>query len=309
MVRVGVVVMDKTGTLTEGVFKVQETKSKTIGDEEWLVLARTLESQSNHPVAKAIVAYVGSSNNNLQVENVEEFKGYGVKGTVEGKAVMVGNLKLFEKFNIKVDDDVKGIASTVVIVAVDNVYRGYLIISDQLKSDARQTIETLHSFGIHTVMLSGDRSSVVADVAKQLNIAEAYGDLLPEDKVTKFESIKRGKKEAVAFVGDGINDAPVLTISDVGIAMGGLGSDAAIETADVVIQTDQPSKIITAIKIGKATNQIVWQNIALAFGVKVIVMSLGAWGVASMWEAVFADVGVALLAIFNAIRIQHMKFN
>jgi Cd2+/Zn2+-exporting ATPase len=157
-------------------------------------------------------------------------------------------------------------------------------------------------------MLSGDKQAVVDNVAKTLNIDQAFGDLLPENKVEKVEEIKRGKKGALAFVGDGINDAPVLAISDVGIAMGGLGSDAAIETADVVIQTDQPSKIVTAIHIGKATNAIVWQNIALAFGVKVIVLALGAWGVASMWEAVFADVGVALLAILNAVRIQRMKF-
>jgi Cd2+/Zn2+-exporting ATPase len=166
----------------------------------------------------------------------------------------------------------------------------------------------LHALNIKIVMLSGDKQAVVDKVAKILRIVEAYGDLLPEDKVEKVEALKAGRKGALAFVGDGINDAPVLAISDVGIAMGGLGSDAAIETADVVIQTDQPSKIITAINIGKATNNIVWQNIALAFGVKVIVMTLGAWGVASMWEAVFADVGVALLAILNAVRIQRMNF-
>ena len=166
----------------------------------------------------------------------------------------------------------------------------------------------MHAVGLKTIMLSGDKQAVADKVAKALNIDRAYGDLLPEYKVMKVEEIKAGKKDPIAFVGDGINDAPVLAISDVGIAMGGLGSDAAIETADVVIQTDQPSKIVTAIKIGKATNRIVWQNIALAFGVKVIVMGLGAWGLASMWEAVFADVGVALLAILNAVRIQRMRF-
>jgi Zn2+/Cd2+-exporting ATPase len=166
----------------------------------------------------------------------------------------------------------------------------------------------IHALGIKTVMLSGDKQAVVSKVAKALAIDVAFGDLLPEDKVRKVEEIKSGKSAALAFVGDGINDAPVLAISDVGIAMGGLGSDAAIETADVVIQTDQPSKIVTAIQIGRATNAVVWQNIAFAFGVKVLVMTLGAWGIASMWEAVFADVGVALLAILNAVRIQRMKF-
>jgi Cd2+/Zn2+-exporting ATPase len=169
-------------------------------------------------------------------------------------------------------------------------------------------IRQLHALGIKTIMLSGDKQAVVDTIAKRLNIDTAFGDLLPEDKVKKLGEIKRGKKEAVAFIGDGINDAPVLAISDVGIAMGGLGSDAAIETADVVIQTDQPSKIVTAIQVGKATNAIVWQNIGLAFGVKIIVLGLGAWGIASMWGAVFADVGVALLAIINAVRIQKMKF-
>jgi Cd2+/Zn2+-exporting ATPase len=195
-----------------------------------------------------------------------------------------------------------------VIVAVDGQYRGYVTIADEIKPDARDAVSALRGLGITTVMLSGDKQSVVDKVAAQLHIDRAVGDLLPEDKVTQLEDIKRGLSQAIAFVGDGINDAPVLAISDVGIAMGGLGSDVAIETADVVIQTDQPSKISTAIRIGKATKRIVWQNIALAFGVKILVMALGAWGVASLWEAVFADVGVALLAILNAVRIQRMKF-
>ena len=194
------------------------------------------------------------------------------------------------------------------MVAVDNKLACYITIADEVKEDAKDAIRQLHALKVKTVMLSGDKQAVVDKVAKSLGIDNAYGDLLPENKVEKVEAIKKGKEQALAFVGDGINDAPVLAISDVGIAMGGLGSDAAIETADVVIQTDQPSKIVTAINIGKATNRIVWQNIAFAFGVKIIVMTLGAWGVASMWEAVFADVGVALLAILNAVRIQRMKF-
>src|SRR5690606_4580773 len=235
-------------------------------------------------------------------------KGHGLKGTVNGREVLAGNVKLLQKFNVTVDEEVMQVVDTIVVVALDKKLAGYIVIADEIKEDSKSAIQLMHSQGIKTVMLSGDKQEVVDRVAKEVNIDLAFGNLLPENKVEKVEEIKKGKKEALAFVGDGINDAPVLAISDVGIAMGGLGSDAAIETADVVIQTDQPSKIVTAIHIGKATNAIVWQNIALAFGVKIIVMALGAWGVASMWEAVFADVGVALLAILNAVRIQRMIF-
>ena len=197
---------------------------------------------------------------------------------------------------------------TIVVVSIDGAYAGYITIADQIKEDSRQAIEQLHKLGVTTtVMLSGDKTSIVEKVAKELKIDRAFGGLLPQDKVSHVEALqKEGKK--VAFVGDGINDAPVITLANVGMAMGGLGSDAAIETADVVIQTDQPSKIATAIRIGKKTKQVVWQNIGLAFGVKALVLALGAFGVASLWEAVFADVGVAFLAILNAIRIQRMKF-
>lgn len=222
--------------------------------------------------------------------------------------MLAGNAKLLQKYGIAIQHEVTNTVDTVVIVAVDKKLAGYITIADEIKEDAKEAISRMHALNIKTVMLSGDKQAVVDKIARELNIDTAYGDLLPENKVEKVEAIKRGKPDALAFVGDGINDAPVLAISDVGIAMGGLGSDAAIETADVVIQTDQPSKIVTAINIGKATNNIVWQNIALAFGVKIIVMALGAWGIASMWEAVFADVGVALLAILNAIRIQRMPF-
>lgn len=307
MTRVDTVVMDKTGTLTKGVFRVQRVISTGLDDKVWVSLAAAIESQSTHPIAKAVVDYV-SGGPRPTVQNLEEIKGHGLKGVVNGKEVLAGNVKLMRKFNITVPNDVEGIAETIVLVAVDGKLAGYLTISDEIKEDAKDAIHQMHSLNIKTVMLSGDKQAVVDNVARTLNIDQAFGDLLPEDKVEKVEEIKRGKKEALAFVGDGINDAPVLAISDVGIAMGGLGSDAAIETADVVIQTDQPSKIVTAIQIGKATNAIVWQNIALAFGVKIIVLALGAWGVASMWEAVFADVGVALLAILNAVRIQKMKF-
>lgn len=306
MTRVDTVVMDKTGTLTKGVFKVQKVVSKAFQEQEWLPLVSAIEAQSTHPIAKAVVEYAGNPVGSVQ--NLEEIKGHGLKGIVNGHEVLAGNVKLLQKYNVVIDDEVFRVVDTIVVVAVDKKLAGYLVIADEIKEDAKQAIQLMHSQGIKTVMLSGDKQEVVDRVAKELNIDQAYGNLLPENKVEKVEEIKRGKKEALAFVGDGINDAPVLAISDVGIAMGGLGSDAAIETADVVIQTDQPSKIVTAIKIGKATNAIVWQNIAFAFGVKIIVMALGAWGVASMWEAVFADVGVALLAILNAVRIQRMKF-
>lgn len=307
MTRVDTVVMDKTGTLTKGVFSVQKVVSTGLDENVWIPLAAAVESQSTHPIAKAVVEYA-ASDQQLTVQGVEEIKGYGLKGVVNGKEVLTGNAKLMRKFGVALPDDLEHVVETIVFVAVDGKLAGYVMISDEIKEDAKNAIQHMHLRDIKTVMLSGDKQAVVDSVARALNIDQAFGDLLPEDKVEKVEEIKGGKEGVLAFVGDGINDAPVLAISDVGIAMGGLGSDAAIETADVVIQTDQPSKILTAIHIGKATNAIVWQNIALAFGVKTIVLALGAWGIASMWEAVFADVGVALLAILNAVRIQRMKF-
>ncbi|MCW3105930.1 MAG: heavy metal translocating P-type ATPase, partial [Segetibacter sp.] len=219
-----------------------------------------------------------------------------------------GNTKLLKKFNITYDASVDETPYTAIVVAINGTYAGHITIADEIKEDAKQAIDELRKIGIkNIVMLSGDKSTVVEAVAKKLGIDQYFGGLLPEGKVSKVEELK-SQGRMISFVGDGINDAPVITLADVGIAMGGLGSDAAIETADVVIQTDQPSKIATAIKLGKATKNIVWQNIGMAFGVKVIIMALGAWGVASLWEAVFADVGVAFLAILNAIRIQRMKF-
>lgn len=307
MTRIDTVVMDKTGTLTKGVFKVQKVVGK-LDQKDWFPLTAVLESHSTHPIAKAVVEYAGNRLEEVQITDIEEIKGHGLKGNVNGKEILVGNVKLLDKFGIAVDEEVRSITDSIVIVAVDKTFTGYITIADELKEDSKEAVEQMHASKLKTVMLSGDKQTVADKIAKALNIDRAYGDLLPEHKVMKVEEIKAGKKEPIAFVGDGINDAPVLAISDVGIAMGGLGSDAAIETADVVIQTDQPSKIVTAIKIGKATNLIVWQNIGLAFGVKLIVMGLGAWGLASMWEAVFADVGVALLAILNAVRIQRMRF-
>lgn len=307
MTRVDTIVMDKTGTLTKGVFKVQKVEGP-LDQKEWVPLIAALESQSTHPIAKAVVEYADSNFENLQVSDIEEIKGHGLKGTVNGKQVLAGNVRLLDKFGVAVTEEVRTITDSIVVASVNGTFAGYITIADELKEDSKEAIRQMHASKLKTVMLSGDKQVVANKIAKALNIDQAHGDLLPEHKVMKVEEIKAGKKEPIAFVGDGINDAPVLAISDVGIAMGGLGSDAAIETADVVIQTDQPSKIVTAIKIGKATNQIVWQNIALAFGVKVIVMALGAGGIATMWEAVFADVGVALLAILNAVRIQRMRF-
>ncbi|WP_177766389.1 heavy metal translocating P-type ATPase [Flavobacterium sp. I3-2] len=302
------VVMDKTGTMTEGVFKVQEVILKPEFDKtEILNLVNAIESHSTHPVATAIYNYVGEIDNNIKLENTEEIAGHGLKATVNGKELLVGNFKLLDKFNINHDADTANIVYTVIAIAYGGKFVGYLTISDSIKVDAKITIDKLRSMGVRAVMLSGDKSAVVEHVAGQLGIDSAYGDLLPEDKVSKVKEIK-SRNGSVAFVGDGVNDAPVIALSDAGIAMGGLGSDAAIETADVVIQDDMPSKIPMAINIGKQTKKIVFQNIALAFGVKAIVLILGAGGLATMWEAVFADVGVALLAILNAVRIQKMKF-
>ena len=302
------VVMDKTGTITEGVFKVQEVElNATFNRDEILQMVNALESQSTHPVATAIHEYVGDIDSTIKLENVEEISGHGLKATIKGKELLVGNFKLMDKFSVAYDIDPSTIIYTTIAIAFDSKFVGYITIADRIKEDAQITIEKLKALGIKITMLSGDKSTVVQFVAQKLGISNAFGDLLPEDKVNKVKEIK-AKNETVAFIGDGVNDAPVVALSDVGIAMGGLGSDATIETADVVIQDDMPSKIPIAINIGKKTKKIVWQNIILAFSVKAIVLALGAGGIATMWEAVFADVGVALLAILNAVRIQRMKF-
>ena len=302
------VVMDKTGTMTEGVFKVQEVKIHEGFDEKDILSKLNLiESKSTHPIATAIHDYAGELNHYQNMGDVSEIAGHGLQTTFDGKQFLAGNFKLLEKFNIKYDETLKNIPETIVATAFDGKFSGYITIADQIKADAQETVHSLKNLGINVTMLSGDKAAVVEKVAKTLGIANAFGSLLPEDKVSQLQKIK-AKGERVAFVGDGVNDAPVVALSDVGIAMGGLGSDATVETADVVIQDDQPSKIPMAIKIGKATKKIVWQNIGLAFGVKAIVLILGAGGLATMWEAVFADVGVALLAILNAVRIQKMKF-
>jgi Zn2+/Cd2+-exporting ATPase len=302
------VVMDKTGTMTEGVFKVQEVVfDKQFKEKEILQMVNALESQSTHPVATAIHEFVGKVDTSIKLDKVEEIAGHGLKAIVDGKTLLVGNFKLMDKFSISYDINPNTIVYTLIAVAYDNKFVGYITIADVIKEDAQETINKLKALNVKTTMLSGDKATVVKFVADKLGITNAFGDLLPEDKVNKVKEIK-AKNETVAFVGDGVNDAPVVALSDVGIAMGGLGSDATIETADIVIQDDKPSKIAMAINIGKQTKKIVWQNITLAFVVKGIVLILGAGGLATMWEAVFADVGVALLAILNAVRIQRMKF-
>ena len=307
--KVDTVVMDKTGTLTKGVFEVQEIVTIDFDKKELIKLLGILEKNSTHPIAQAIVSYATLKSNYKEATDVEEISGYGMKGTVEGFEILAGNLKLLDKFKIAYPKHLKSLTDTVVVVAINKIIAGYVTIADTIKDDAKLAVESLHQIDKikEIVMLSGDNQTVVDKIASALNIDKAIGGLLPEDKINEVEKLKKQGK-TIAFIGDGINDAPVITIADVGMAMGGLGSDAAIETADVVIQTDQPSKIATAIKIGNATNKIIWQNITLALGVKIVVLVLGAWGMATLWEAVIADVGVALLAILNAVRIQKIKF-
>ena len=309
MTKVNTVVMDKTGTLTKGVFNVQKVVSVDEDkQEEFVAIVAAMEKFSNHPIARAIVQFAKISDN-YTATDVEEISGHGLKGIVNGEEVLVGNAKLMQNFNISYDRTIEFIVETIVIAAINGEYAGYITIADEVKDDAQAAISDMHLSGIkQVVMLSGDKSSITNNVASSLGIDSAYGDLLPEDKVRHIEELKTEKNNVIAFVGDGINDAPSLALSDVGIAMGGMGSDAAIEVADIIIQTDQPSKIATSIKIAKATRQVVLQNIILAFSVKLIVLILGGFGLATMWEAVFADVGVSLLAILNAVRILKMRF-
>ncbi|MBP9153128.1 MAG: cadmium-translocating P-type ATPase [Flavobacteriales bacterium] len=308
MTKIDTVVMDKTGTLTKGIFEVQKIVAVEIDEEAFVNMVAALEVNSTHPIAQAIVSFAGNGYQEITVSEIEEIPGHGLKGKINGQVVLAGNGRLLKKYNISFDKELDGLTDTIVMVAFDGKYAGYVTIADTLKDDAQAAINALHQANIkEVIMLSGDKQAVVDKISTQLGLDKAYGGLLPEDKVIAVERLK-SESRIVAFVGDGVNDAPVIAIADVGMAMGGLGSDAAIETADVVIQTDHPSKIATAIKIGTATKRIVWQNIGLAFGVKLIVLALGAGGLATMWEAVFADVGVALLAILNAVRIQRMRF-
>ena len=308
MTKINTLVMDKTGTVTKGVFKIKEVKAIGWNETEFMQYLMAMEEQSTHPIAKAILEYKAEGED-FEAQDVSEIAGKGLKGIVNGRTVLVGNKSLMTANNINVPTETESIVASIVLVAIDNQFAGYVVIADELKEDAKETITNLHKVGIKNIMmLSGDKDSITQQVAKELNIENAKGGLLPEDKLNEVEILKKNPENKIAFIGDGINDAPVLAASNVGIAMGGLGSDVAIETADVIIQTDQPSKVVRAIKISRSTRKIVWQNIILAFGVKVIVLILGAGGLATMWEAVFADVGVALLAILNAVRLQRMSW-
>lgn len=306
---VDTVVFDKTGTLTKGVFKVTEIKSAAgATEQEVLEYAAYAESYSNHPIAVSIVKAFGKEADKNEIEDYEEISGHGIKARVKGRSILAGNSRFMEMEGIQyMSPDAAG---TVVHVAADGKYSGYLVISDEIKEDAERAIEGLKASGIRqTVMLTGDLKSVGEKVAEKLGLDRVYSELLPDQKVEKLELIGREKttKGKLAYVGDGINDAPVLARADVGIAMGGLGSDAAIEAADVVIMTDEPFKLVSAIKIAKRTKSIVWQNIVFAMGIKIIVLFLGAGGLATMWEAVFADVGVAVLAVLNSMRVLNVK--
>ena len=310
MTQVNTVVMDKTGTVTKGVFKIKEVISDSaFAKADFMKYLMAMEEKSTHPIAKAIMEYKAEGAD-YDATEVTEIAGKGLKGTVNGKTVLVGNKALMTSNAIDVPSETDSIVESIVMVGIDGKFAGYVTIADELKEDAHQAIKEIRASGItKIIMLSGDKDSITQQVAKELGIDWAKGGLLPEDKLNQVEKLKAQPGSKVAFIGDGINDAPVLAASDVGIAMGGLGSDVAIETADVIIQNDQPSKIARAIKIGRSTRSIVWQNIVLAFGVKIIVLILGAGGLATMWEAVFADVGVALLAILNAVRLQKMKWD
>ncbi|WP_335965023.1 heavy metal translocating P-type ATPase [Galbibacter sp. PAP.153] len=309
MTKVNTVVMDKTGTVTKGVFKIKDVvNNDAFPEAEFMKYLMAMEEQSTHPIAQAILEYKAEGTD-FEASEVSEVAGKGLKGTVNGKTVLVGNEALMTSNNISVPKETESIVESIVIVAIDGQFAGYVTIADELKEDAHEAIEQIRKAGIsRIIMLSGDKDSITKEVGREMGVDTAMGGLLPEDKLNEVERLQKDTGTTVAFIGDGINDAPVLATSDVGMAMGGLGSDVAIETADVIIQTDQPSKIAGAIKIGRSTRKIVWQNITLAFGVKIAVMVLGAFGMATMWEAVFADVGVAFLAILNAIRLQKMNW-
>lgn len=306
---VEMVVFDKTGTLTKGIFKVTEIKpEKNVSEDELIEYAAFAENYSNHPIATSILRAYGREIATDKVKNHEEISGHGVKVVIEGQEVLVGNYKLMNKENISYNE-VETIG-TVVHVAVDKKYAGYIVISDEVKNDSAKAIKALKAIGIKkTVMLTGDNKTVGSKIAKELGLDEVYAELLPDQKVEKLELLYKEKsaKGKIIFVGDGINDAPVLARADIGIAMGGVGSDAAIEAADVVIMTDEPSKIASAIKIAKKTRNIVMQNIVFALGVKLIILALVAFGMGTMWEAVFGDVGVALIAVLNAMRAMKVE--
>lgn len=303
-----IVVFDKTGTLTKGVFNVQEIHPEGVSKEELLELTAHAESYSNHPIPLSLKRAYSKEIDNGRISDVEEISGHGVIATVDGKKVMAGNIKLMKMMDIPY---FKGeLIGTIVHVAVNNKYIGCIVIADEVKEDSAQAIKELKAANIkQTVMLTGDNKSIGSKVAKELGLDKVYAELLPADKVEKLEELfsQKSKKGKLAFVGDGINDAPVLARADIGIAMGGLGSDAAIEAADVVIMTDEPSKIATAMKISKKTLKIAHQNIVFAIVIKIIVLILSAFGITTMWAAIFADVGVTIIAVLNAFRALNVK--
>ncbi len=300
------VVWDKTGTLTKGVFKVTEVSpAPGFSREDLLRFAALAESQSSHPIAKSIVEAFSGEVGEGEIEEYQEIPGHGIKARVGGHRVLVGNDRLLHKEGV--EHSLCDIGQTGVHVVVDNVYAGYIVVSDEIKEDAPQAVKELRKLGVkRQLMLTGDSEKTAAEVFRRIGLDEYYAELLPHEKVEIVERLivdRRNPRDLVAFVGDGINDAPALVRSDIGVAMGALGSDAAIEAADVVLMTDEPSKLCQAVKIARRTRRIVWQNIGLALGVKGVFLTMGALGVATMWEAVFADVGVALMAIFNSMRV------
>lgn len=308
--KVDTVVFDKTGTLTKGVFNVQKVVvlDKNIDEDKFISLVAAAESGSNHPISKSIQKYYNKEIQTNSINSIKEISGKGIEAIIDNRKILVGNEKLI---NIPKDISIDDIG-TILYVEIDNKFAGYIVISDELKKDSKKTIKDLKDIGIKkTIMLTGDLEKVSKKVGKDLGLDEVYTNLLPQDKVSKFEEIIENKKSKgnVVFVGDGINDAPVLARADVGIAMGAMGSDAAIEAADVVIMTDEPSKIVTAIKSSKRTMKIAMQNITLAFGIKAIVLILSAFGIADMWMAVFADTGVTILAVLNSFRALKIENN
>ena len=303
-----IVVFDKTGTLTKGVFEVQEINSFDIKKEKLLEYATYAEYYSNHPISISLKNKYNKKIDKERIKDIKELSGNGIVAIIDSTEVIIGNKKIMNNFNIKYEEVEK--QGTILYIAIDQKYVGYIVISDKIKDDAKDTIKGLKKNNIKkTVMLTGDIKKVGESVAKEIDIDEVYTELLPDDKVKKVEKLlkEKSEKSKLVFVGDGINDAPVLAMSDIGIAMGGLGSDAAIEAADIVIMNDEISKILTAIKISKKTMKIVVENIVFAIGVKVIVLILAAFGISTMWEAVFADVGVSVIAILNSLRMLNVK--
>lgn len=301
-------VFDKTGTLTKGVFEVQQVKPIGISEQELLKVAAYAENYSNHPISKSLKRAYQEEIDEKQIQNYEELSGLGIIAKIGEKDILVGNDKLMQEKQITFEKCNE--VGTVLYVAIEGKYAGYIVIADQIKEDAKKTMEDLKKNHIkQTVMLTGDRKKVGENVAKEIGIDEVYTELLPTDKVHKVEELLKRKSEKgkLAFVGDGINDAPVLTLADIGIAMGALGADSAIEAADIVIMTDEPYKIVKSMKLAKKTMRIVKENIVFAIFVKVLVLILTAFGLSTMWEAVFADVGVSIIAIINALRALNVK--